>query len=109
MDWRSPSISGVPVSRKPEFKPQTHQKIITIITYIRGNVTMKNPVFKQTLYFKKTKCHFLNKNREQEGKTGPVWGLVPMGGGEDIRKGYRRVNMVEYYVLMYENGKMRLF
>jgi hypothetical protein len=27
--------------------------------------------------------------------------------GEDIRKGWRRVNMVEYYVLMYENGKMR--
>jgi hypothetical protein len=27
--------------------------------------------------------------------------------GSDIRKGYRRVNMVEYYVLMYENGKMR--
>jgi hypothetical protein len=21
------------------------------------------------------------KNREQEGKTGPVWGLVPVGGG----------------------------
>jgi hypothetical protein len=28
--------------------------------------------------------------------------------GEDIRKGCRRVNMVEYYILMYENGKMRL-
>jgi hypothetical protein len=27
--------------------------------------------------------------------------------GEDIRKGCRRVNMVEYYVHMYENGKMR--
>jgi hypothetical protein len=27
--------------------------------------------------------------------------------GEDIMKGYRRVNMVEYYVLMYINGKMR--
>jgi hypothetical protein len=34
------------------------------------------------------------KNREQEGKTGPVWGLVPVGR-EDIRKGCRRVNMVE--------------
>jgi hypothetical protein len=30
-----------------------------------------------------------------------------MGGGDSIRKGCRRVNMVEYYVLMYENGKMR--
>jgi hypothetical protein len=28
-------------------------------------------------------------------------------GGEDIRKGCRRVNMVEYYALVYENGKMR--
>jgi hypothetical protein len=28
--------------------------------------------------------------------------------GEDIRKGCRRVNMVKYYALMYENRKMRL-
>jgi hypothetical protein len=27
--------------------------------------------------------------------------------GEDRRKGCRRVNMVEYYALMNENGKMR--
>jgi hypothetical protein len=27
--------------------------------------------------------------------------------GENIRKGCRGVDMVEYYVLMYENGKMR--
>jgi hypothetical protein len=26
---------------------------------------------------------------------------------EDIRKDCKRVNMVEYYALMYENGKMR--
>jgi hypothetical protein len=26
---------------------------------------------------------------------------------EDLRKGCRRVNLVEYYALMYENGKMR--
>jgi hypothetical protein len=26
---------------------------------------------------------------------------------EDVRQGYRTVNMVEYYVLVYENGKMR--
>jgi hypothetical protein len=30
------------------------------------------------------------------------------GRGEDIRKGCRRVNTVEkYYVLMFENGKMK--
>jgi hypothetical protein len=34
------------------------------------------------------------KNREQEGKTGPVWGWYQWEG-EDIRKGYRRVNVVE--------------
>jgi hypothetical protein len=27
--------------------------------------------------------------------------------GEDIRKGCRRVNMVEYYILVYGNVKMR--
>jgi hypothetical protein len=31
-------------------------------------------------YLKQTKMSFF-KNREQEGKTGPVWGLVPVGGG----------------------------
>jgi hypothetical protein len=27
--------------------------------------------------------------------------------GADIRKEYKKVNIMEYYVLMYENGKMR--
>jgi hypothetical protein len=49
----------------------------------------------------------LFKNGEEEGKTGPVWELAPVGGGQDIKKGCRRVNMVEYYALMNENGKMR--
>jgi hypothetical protein len=31
----------------------------------------------------------------QEYKSGPVWELIPMGAGKDIRKGCRRVNMVE--------------
>jgi hypothetical protein len=34
-------------------------------------------------------------------------GVGTSGKVEDIRKGYRRVTMVEYYVLTYENGKMR--
>jgi hypothetical protein len=29
------------------------------------------------------------------------------GKREQVGKGGRRVNMVEYYVLVYENGKMR--
>jgi hypothetical protein len=39
-------------------------------------------------YLIQTKMSFF-KNREQESKTGPVWGLVPVGGGEDIKKGWR--------------------
>jgi hypothetical protein len=35
------------------------------------------------------------KNGEKEGKIGPVWELVPVGGGEDIRKRSQRVNAVE--------------
>jgi hypothetical protein len=43
------------------------------------------------------KCLFF-KNREQEGKTGAAWGagLEPVGGG-GIRKGHRRVSVVEIY------------
>jgi hypothetical protein len=43
-------------------------------TYKHGNVTMKLPV----LYLKQ-KCLF--SKTEQEGKTGPVWGLAPVGRG----------------------------
>jgi hypothetical protein len=46
------------------------------------------------------------KNTEQEGKTGPVWGMVPVGG-EDIRKRCRRVNVVEILCTPNENGRMR--
>jgi hypothetical protein len=35
------------------------------------------------------------KNGEQEGKTGPVWGVGTSGRGKDIKKGYRRVILVE--------------
>jgi hypothetical protein len=30
------------------------------------------------------------KNREQESKTDPVWGLAPVGGREEIKKRCRR-------------------
>jgi hypothetical protein len=56
-------------------------------------------------YLKQTKMTFF-KNRGQEGKPGPAWGLAPVGRG-----GYKeRVWEGEcggYYVLMNENGKMR--
>jgi hypothetical protein len=42
-------------------------------------------------YFKQTKMS-LFKNREQEGKTGPVRRLVPVGAG---RKGCVSMNIVE--------------
>jgi hypothetical protein len=38
---------------------------------------------------------FVLKNREQEGKTGPVWGLITVRERKDIRKGCGKVNMVE--------------
>jgi hypothetical protein len=37
----------------------------------------------------------------------PICWVGTSGKGEYIRKGYRRVNMVEYYTHMYINGKMR--
>jgi hypothetical protein len=45
-----------------------------------------NPLYS---YLKQTKMpfFFFSKNREQKGKTGPVWELVPVGRGEDIGKG----------------------
>jgi hypothetical protein len=41
--------------------------------------------------------YFLNTlfSGKQEGKTGPGWELAPVGRGKDMKKGCRRVNMVE--------------
>jgi hypothetical protein len=48
-------------------------------------------------YLKQTKMSFFffYKIREQEGRIGPVWGLATNGRGENVGKGYRRVNMVQ--------------
>jgi hypothetical protein len=73
-----------------------------VIIHIYMEITQGNSLCS---YLKQTEMSVL-KNREQGGKTGPVWGLAQVEG-EDIRKVHRKVNMVEYYVLMYENGKMR--
>jgi hypothetical protein len=35
------------------------------------------------------------QNRKQEGKAGLFWGVSTSGKGEDIRKGCKRVNVVE--------------
>jgi hypothetical protein len=37
----------------------------------------------------------LSKNRGEEGKIGPLWGLDTGGRGEDISKGGQRVNIME--------------
>jgi hypothetical protein len=34
-------------------------------------------------YPKQTKMSFFYKNEEQEGKIGPVWGLVPVWGDKE--------------------------
>jgi hypothetical protein len=47
------------------------------------------------------------KNKEQEGKTGPVWNLLVPGKGEDVRREYRRVNVCKYYLFMYQNVTIR--
>jgi hypothetical protein len=44
---------------------------------------MKHPA---QIFLNKQKCHIFYKNREQEGKTSPVWGVVASGKGEDITK-----------------------
>jgi hypothetical protein len=35
------------------------------------------------------------RNREQERKTGPIKGVGSSGRGKDVKKGYRRENVVE--------------
>jgi hypothetical protein len=37
-------------------------------------------------YLKQTEVSFF-KNKGWEGKTGPAWGLVPVGSGENTGKG----------------------
>jgi hypothetical protein len=57
-------------------------------------------------YLTQTKMPF-DKIRKQEGKTGPVWRLVPVGKGRIQGKGVGWWIWLKYYVLMYENRKMR--
>jgi hypothetical protein len=52
-------------------------------------------------------CSYLKQTKLSGGQNRSYLGVGTSGRGEDIRKGCRRVNMVEYYALMYENGKIR--
>jgi hypothetical protein len=71
----------------------------------RNRVTCQNsPVNKWQLILNK-KCLFFFKTREQEGKTVLVWGVGTSVWRGGHKKGFRRVNMVEYYALMYEMEK----
>jgi hypothetical protein len=47
-------------------------------------------------YFKQ-KCHlfFSHKIREEEDRTGPVWGVGTSGKGKDLGKEWKRLNMVQ--------------
>jgi hypothetical protein len=66
---------------------------------------------KETLYIAKLnqkKSHFYSfTNSEHRRAEQVLSGGWQQWGGEDIRKGCGRVNMVEYYTLMNENGKLR--
>jgi hypothetical protein len=55
---------------------------------------------------KQNHLFFFSKTEDRKVKQFYL-GVDTSGRGEDIREGCRRVNVVEYYVLMYENGKMR--
>jgi hypothetical protein len=56
----------------------------------------------------KQKClFFFFKNRTGRQNLSYL-GIGTSGRGEDIRKGCGRVNVVEYYVHIHVNGKMRL-
>jgi hypothetical protein len=59
-------------------------------------------------YLKKTKMSFFfYKIREQEGRIGPIWGLVPVGRGRMQGKGIGVWIWCKYCVHMYINRKMR--
>jgi hypothetical protein len=48
------------------------------------------------------------ENREQKGKTCPIWGFGTSQRGENTRKGCRRLNIVEilyiYHLWIWKNG-----
>jgi hypothetical protein len=48
---------------------------------------------------------FLNKNREQEGKTGPVWGLVPVGRERIQGKGSEGEYHGNIHICIWKNEK----
>jgi hypothetical protein len=48
------------------------------MTHISMEMTQGNSLCR---YLKQTKCFFFFSNKGQEGKTGPVWRLAPVGGG----------------------------
>jgi hypothetical protein len=59
----------------------------------------------------KQKCHLFYKNEEQESRTGPVWGLVPVEGvgcrdGVGCGDGIERWIQDKYCVHMYVNERM---
>jgi hypothetical protein len=62
----------------------------------------------------KQKCHFFllfssYRIREEEGRTGPAWGVGTGRRGEKVRRGCRRVNMVQIlctHVCKWKNEKL---
>jgi hypothetical protein len=50
---------------------------------------------------------FFHKIREQEGRTGPLWRLLPVRGGRMWAKGVGEWIWCKYCVHLYANGKIR--
>jgi hypothetical protein len=53
-----------------------HQKPIWVIIHLYMEMSQGNSLYS---YLKQQKCLFVKT--QQEGKTGPVWGLIPVGEG----------------------------
>jgi hypothetical protein len=51
-------------------------------------------------YLKQKKVFFSKTEEGREVKTGPIWGLVPVGFWEDIRKGEYDGNVIFSYMKM---------
>jgi hypothetical protein len=75
-------------------KNRGDEEPIRIIMHIYMEMSQGNSLCS---YFKQTKIviFFFYKIREQEGETGPVWGVGISGQVEDVGKGHGRVNMVQ--------------
>jgi hypothetical protein len=61
------------------------------------------------IYLKQTEMSLFFLNGKQEGRTSPVWGLVPVAAGEVVGRECRRVNMVQILSIHICKWKNKIF